>query len=148
MFPTVDLLTTKAFKKLKSLYKNVSSRNIKELFENDGERFAKYSIKTENILFDYSKNNIDEETLTTLIELANECGLPAAIEALFTGQKINKTEDRAVLHTALRNQTEDNILVDGYNIMQDVQAAKLHMLQFCKDVHNGVWKGYTGKKIK
>ena len=148
MFPSVKINETSAWKKLQALYNLKKSITIKDLFAKDKNRFNKYSIQTENILFDFSKNNIDEEILASLIELANECGLQEAITAMFAAEKINKTEDRAVLHTALRNFSGKPVMLDGRDIMPDVNMVLEQMKTFCINLHNGNWKGYTGKKIK
>src|ERR1700712_1289170 len=103
MFPSVDTKTTTAWQALQADFDKKKDSPIKALFKNDPDRFRKYSIQGENILFDFSKNNIDDGTLKLLLNLAEECGLKEATEAMFSGEKINHTEDRAVLHTALRN---------------------------------------------
>ena len=121
---------------------------MKDLFFNDPERFAEFSIQFEDILFDYSKNIITQNTVEVLLELAEECQLKIAIEAMFTGEKINQTEGRAVLHTALRNYSGAQVEVDGINIMPDVIAVQAQMKSFCDRLHNGDWRGHTGKKIK
>ena len=148
MFPSVNIVETNAWKKLQANFEKKKDTAIKDLFANDANRFDKYSIQLENILFDFSKNNIDEETLGLLIELANECGLRDGIDAMFAAEKINKTEDRAVLHTALRNCSGKPVLLDGKDVMPDIQAVLLQMKTFCNNLHNGTWRGYTNKKIK
>ncbi len=148
MFPSIKITETNAWQKLQAHFDANNLVHLKQLFANDNNRFAKYSVQSENILFDFSKNNIDESTLALLVELANECGLKDAIDAMFAGEKINKTEDRAVLHTALRNFNGNPILLDGKDIMPDIQMVLEQMKAFCKNLHNGNWKGYTGKKIK
>jgi glucose-6-phosphate isomerase len=148
MFPSVNLVETSAWKKLEANFEKEKSITIKNLFADDANRFSKYSLQTENILFDFSKNNIDEETLGLLIDLANECGLKDAVDAMFGAEKINKTEDRAVLHTALRNFSGMPVMLDGKDVMPDIQAVLAQMKSFCNNLHNGTWKGYTGKKIK
>ncbi|MEQ1553790.1 MAG: glucose-6-phosphate isomerase [Ferruginibacter sp.] len=148
MLPQVNPKETLAWKKLETNYNNKKDISIKSLFENDTNRFSKFSIQTENILFDYSKNNVDDETINLLIQLANECGLKDAINAMFAAEKINKTEDRAVLHTALRNFSNKPVLQNGKDVMPNIQAVLAQMKNFCNNVHNGTWKGYTNKKIK
>ncbi len=148
MFPSVNLKDTTAWKSLVSDFENKKNVQIKSLFAADVERFNKYTIQSEHILFDFSKNNIDDETLMLLLQLADECKLPDAIEAMFTGEKINKTEDRAVLHTALRNFSENPVLFEGEDMMPAIKAVLSQMKEFCSKIHSGNWKGYTGKKIK
>ncbi len=148
MFPSVKTNETNAWKKLEAAYSAKKQTHIKDLFATDANRFINYSIQTENILFDFSKNNIDAETLQLLIDLANECGLKDGIDAMFAAEKINKTEDRAVLHTALRNFSGAPVMLDGKDVMPDIQAVLQQMKTFCTNLHNGTWKGYSGKKIK
>jgi glucose-6-phosphate isomerase len=148
MFPSINTKDTTAWKKLEEDFEKKKSISIKNLFANDAYRFSKFSIQTENILFDFSKNNIDEETLGLLIDLANECGLKDGINAMFAAEKINKTEDRAVLHTALRNFSGKSVILDSKDVMPEIKAVLAQMRIFCNNLHNGTWKGYTGKKIK
>ena len=148
MFPSVNTTNTNSWKNLLSNYEKKKNITIKELFENDGERFQKYAIQSADILFDFSKNNIDEETLSLLLSLADDCKLKEAIDAMFSAEKINKTEDRAVLHTALRNFSGKPVMLDGKDIMPDVNGVLAQMKKFCDDLHSGKWKGYSGKKIK
>ena len=121
---------------------------MKDLFAADAERFHKFSIASDQLVFDYSKNIITDTTLQLLTQLANECQLPAAIKAMFSGEKINETEGRAVLHTALRNFDGSEVMVDGKDIMADVKKVLTQMEKFCAGVHTGEWKGYSGKSIK
>lgn len=121
---------------------------LKTLFETDHNRFNKFSIRQGDIHFDYSKNLISEETMALLLQLAQECRLPEAVAAMFAGEKINATEGRAVLHTALRNFSGKPVITDGKDVMPEVQAVQQQMKSFCNNIHTGAWKGYTGKKIK
>lgn len=122
--------------------------NIPQLFAEDANRFDKYHLNFEQqILVDFSKNAINQKTLELLRQLANECGLASATEAMFSGQKINRTENRAVLHTALRNRSNTPVLVDGKDVMPEVNAVLAKMKDFCERVISGSWKGYTGKAI-
>lgn len=122
--------------------------NIPQLFAEDANRFDKYHLNFEQqILVDFSKNAINQKTLALLRQLANECGLASATEAMFSGQKINRTENRAVLHTALRNRSNTPVLVDGKDVMPEVNAVLAKMKDFCERVISGSWKGYTGKAI-
>ncbi|WP_448907207.1 glucose-6-phosphate isomerase [Haemophilus parahaemolyticus] len=121
---------------------------IPQLFAENPNRFEQYSLNfTDQILVDYSKNAINEKTLGLLRQLASECGLASATEAMFTGQKINRTENRAVLHTALRNRSNTPVLVDSKDVMPEVNAVLAKMKDFCERVISGEWKGYTGKAI-
>src|SRR5690606_4262481 len=120
---------------------------LKELFTHL-KRFDQYSIRWNDILVDFSKNRIDEETLASLLALADETGLNEGIEAMFAGEPINKTEGRAVLHTALRNRSNSPIIVDGKDVMPEVYQVLAQMKQFCEDIASGNWKGYTGKPIR
>lgn len=120
---------------------------MRELFSDDPERFLKLHTNFEDILVDYSKNLITEETIKDLIELADEVELKDAIMAMFNGVKINQTEDRAVLHVALRNRTNTPMLSDGEDVMPDVNRALEQMKQFSTRLMDGSWKGFTGKSI-
>ncbi len=148
MLPTINPTETAAWKKLTAHYAEMKSVRMKTLFDKDPARFDKMSIRFNELLFDYSKNIITGETKDQLLELANECKLKPAIEAMFSGEKINGTEQRAVLHTALRSFSDDPIKVDGADIMPEIKKVRQQMKVFCDKVHRGEWKGYTGKKIK
>ncbi|MFC4261589.1 glucose-6-phosphate isomerase [Ferruginibacter yonginensis] len=148
MFPSINPTNTAAWQQLTDLYNSQKNNTIKSLFDANEKRFQQYSIKDGNILFDFSKNNIDEKILSSLLALANECGLKDAISAMFEALKINKTENRAVLHTALRNFSGKPVVLDGEDVMPAIKAVQQQMKQFCDDVHSGNWKGFTNKKIK
>jgi len=135
------------WKKLSEHYNKTSSLQMRDQFKQDPNRFSKFSVSFHNILLDYSKNRITEETLPLLIQLAEEANLKKNIEAMFTGEKINNTEKRAVLHTALRNRSNTPVIVDGENVMPRVNAVLDKMKKFCEEVRSGNWKGYTGKSI-
>ncbi|GAB2992177.1 glucose-6-phosphate isomerase [uncultured Cyclobacterium sp.] len=122
--------------------------DIKSLFEEDPNRFRKYSVRFKDILLDYSKNGINEKIFSSLIDLANQTNLKEAIEDMFSGKPINATEGRAVLHTALRNRSNDPVYVDGKDVMPDVNEVLEKMKVFSEKVSKGVWKGYTGKPIE
>ncbi|RLV61443.1 glucose-6-phosphate isomerase [Parashewanella curva] len=124
-----------------------SIKHMRELFKEDPQRFEKMSLKSCGFLFDYSKNRLDDKALELLIELANSANLPAKIKAMFAGEAINTTENRAVLHTALRADSNADIRVNGENIVPEVQQTLAKMEQFVADVHQGTWKGHTGKTI-
>lgn len=138
---------TPAWQKLAKLKQDKKELTLKKLFENP-QRFDRYSIKWEDILVDFSKNRIDEEIFETLIALADQTALKEGIASMFTGQPINQTEGRAVLHTALRNRSNSPIIVDGKDVMPEVNQVLAQMKQFCEDITSGSWKGYTGKAIR
>jgi glucose-6-phosphate isomerase len=148
MFPNINPTETKAWQALQAAYNNKKNDSIKSLFENNSNRFSNFSIDSNEILFDFSKNNIDEETLALLLNLAEECKLNDAIKAMFSGEKINKTEDRAVLHTALRNFSAKEIMLDGKNIKPDIDTVSAQMKTFCAKFENDEWKGFSNKTIK
>ncbi|QEH08896.1 glucose-6-phosphate isomerase [Histophilus somni] len=139
---------TNAWKALEQHQKDLNQVTIQQLFEQEPTRFNDYSLKfAEQILVDYSKNNINQQTLSLLRQLAKECALNEATEAMFNGEKINRTENRAVLHTALRNCANTPVYVDGKDVMPEVNAVLAKMKSFCQRVISGDWKGYTGKAI-
>src|SRR5690606_9629212 len=133
--------------KLEMIFLTMQATHMRELFEEDPDRFNKFSLQHEDILVDYSKNLVNEETMNTLIELANECELSDAISAMFRGERINRTEDRSVLHIALRNRSNTPILVDGNDVMPEVNRVLQQMKDFSTRLLSGDWKGYTGKRI-
>lgn len=147
MLPRVDFTTTQAFSYLADHYISINEKNLKELFQEDPQRFEKFSLYLKDILFDYSKNRIDEQTMALLVQLARECKLEDAIKAMFDGEKINETEGRQVLHTALRNQSDKAVLVDGEDVMPSVREVLQRMKSFSQRVISGEWKGYSGKEI-
>lgn len=148
MFPSVYPAGTKAWQALKNHQQQASAIHLRELFKQDPQRFNKFSLTLNDILFDYSKNLITTETVKLLVDLANECKLKDAIEAMFNGEKINRTENRAVLHTALRNCFDKPVMADGKDVMPEIRQVLEQMKKFSKAVHSGEWKGYSGKKIK
>ncbi len=148
MLKDINPTKTAAWQALSEHFAQTKGRTIQELFAADPERFKKFSLSLgDDLLVDFSKNIIDEKTLSLLLDLARECDVPADIEAMFTGEKINRTEDRAVLHTALRNFSGQPVYVDGCDVMPDVQKVLAKMKGFCEKVISGEWKGYTGKEI-
>lgn len=147
MLPNIDFTSTEAYRKLVARYEILKDKNIKDLFQEDPYRFEKYSVLLDDLLFDYSKNRLDEETFSLLIQLAQECRLEEAIDAMFSGKKINVTEGRPVLHTALRNQTSHPIYVDGEDVMPKVRKVLAHMKDFVSRILSGEWKGYKGDTI-
>lgn len=146
-FSNIAFSKTKAYQDLLQDRQRLSQTHLISLFQKDANRQSKYNILDQDILLDFSKNIIDEITLAHLIDLANECHLSDAIQAQFSGSKINQTEDRAVLHTALRAKASHSIFVDGENIIPKIQAVKSHMREFTNQIISGDWKGYTGKEI-
>src|SRR5688500_18969881 len=148
MLKNIAPTTTNAWQKLQAHFSHIQPQNLRDLFANDPERFQKLSLQFEDFLFDLSKNRITDETLDLLVNLAEEMELPAAIESMFRGEKINVTEDRAVLHTALRNFTDNELLLGGEDILQDVRQVQQQMKTFCDKIHDGTLKGYTGKPFK
>ncbi len=147
MLPKINPTSTESWQKLISHHKDISHTPIKDLFATDKDRFEKFSLKFEDILLDYSKNLITDETLKILIGLANDCGLKKAIEEMFNGEKINETENRSVLHTALRNRSNSTVLYNGKDVMPEINAVLNKMKNFCDRIISGEWKGYTGKAI-
>lgn len=147
MLKTVPFDQLAAYKKLKTHHKTIAQKHLKSLFEEDADRHKKFSIRFGDILLDYSKNRITTRTRSYLVQLAEEAGLADAIEQMFTGEKINATEGRSVLHVALRNRSNEPILSDGKDVMPDVNAVLAKMKEFSGKVRSGGWKGYSGKEI-
>ncbi len=147
MFPKIDPVFTESWKKLDRHYQQMQSLHMKDFFSNDPDRFKKFSLRFEDILLDFSKNRITDETCDLLVALAKECKLKEAIEAMYSGEKINFTENRSVLHVALRNQSDAPVKVDGKDVMPDVNRVLDQMKEFSEQVISGKWKGYTGKSI-
>lgn len=143
----IDPTQTASWEKLNQLAVAHKNLQIKDLFT-DSSRFENFSIRFEDLLVDYSKNRLDTETKKALLDLANEVGLKDAIEAMFTGKKINGTEGRAVLHTALRNRSNEPVMVDGDDVMPEVNQVLAQMKAFADQISSGTWLGYTGKPIK
>lgn len=143
-----DRQTLASWKKLQQLALDKKSQHMNTLFANDSQRFEKFSIELPNLLLDYSKNLIDDETLDSLLALAEETGVCEWRSKMFAGAKINKTEERAVLHTALRRQnTDEPLILDGENITEQVQQQLEKMAGFVNEVRQGDWLGYSGKRI-
>ena len=148
MLPKINPTNTTAWNSLQEHFSEMKSVHIRELFKADPDRFSKYSISNRDIVFDYSKNIISEKTIQLLLQLANECKLKDGIDAMFNGEKINETESRAVLHTALRNLSPEPVFAEGKDVMPEVRKVLKQMKNFCNRVHDGRWRGYTGKRIK
>lgn len=147
MLPKIDFTSTSAYQYLTDHFISINETSLKQLFAQDGERFKKFSILFEDILVDYSKNRVDDTTMALLIQLAKECKLDEAIKAMYSGEVINQTEGRPVLHIALRNQSNQPILVEGKDVMPDVNAVLAKMEKFSNSIISEEWKGYTGKPI-
>lgn len=147
MLKRVNPLGTASWQKLVEHREAVKGRHMRELFAADPGRFGKFSLRFEDILVDYSKNLIDGDTLGLLFGLAREAGLPEAIGMMFSGESINETENRAVLHVALRNRSNTPIRVGGEDVMPGVNAVLGKMEDFSRRVISGEWKGYTGRPV-
>ncbi|SHF97007.1 glucose-6-phosphate isomerase [Flavobacterium segetis] len=144
---TINPTTTSAWKNLESHFAEIQDLSIKDLFQNDSERVEKLHIKWNDFLLDYSKNKIDTKTVQLLIELADQIGLKKAITDYFDGAIINQTENRAVLHTALRAEESAVVAVNGFNVIPEIYEVKRKMEQFTNEVISGGRKGFTGKSF-
>ncbi|WP_411728299.1 glucose-6-phosphate isomerase [Methyloglobulus sp.] len=142
-----SLTTAKAWIALQEHYQQIQHYSMRDAFEQDKDRFDKFSLHLNDILFDFSKNRITEQTLPLLTDLARFVQLEAKIQAMFSGVEINTTEHRAVLHTALRNRSNRPIYVDGQDVMPEINKVLAKMRSFCQRVRSGEWKGYTDKTI-
>lgn len=138
---------TPAWQALGQHYAQIKDLHMRALFAQDPSRFERFSVQFKDILFDYSKNRVTGETMRLLLNLAEEAGLPTWIEAMFSGEKINNTEGRAVLHTALRNQSDTPVFVDGTDVMPEIRRVLSRMRRFSENVRSGEWRGFTGKPI-
>jgi glucose-6-phosphate isomerase len=143
-----SLLELPSWRALKQHSKEISKTTLRELFDNDPQRGTRYNAEAVGIFLDYSKNRVTDETLKLLVELAEQRGLKQHIEAMFRGDKINITENRAVLHIALRAPEGESILVDGNDVVPEVHAVLDKMAAFSDKVRSGAWKGHTGKRIR
>ena len=148
MLEKINPTQTKAWKSLSDQYQKMKSVQMKDLFAADPARFDNFSQSFEGMLVDYSKNIIDDETFRLLLELAEGSGLGAAISAMFAGQPINETENRSVLHIALRNRSNQPVYSEGQDVMPAVNAVLNQVEEFSEAIISGSWKGYTGKPIK
>ena len=140
----VDLPAWQALQKHR---RKMAKVHMRDLFARDPQRFERFSLRVGDILFDYSKNRVTQETMRLLVDLARQANLPDKMEAMFTGLRYNNTENRAVLHVALRNRSNRPIRVDGKDVMPEVNAVLAKMRAFSEAVRSGAWKGYTGKPI-
>src|SRR6187397_1102975 len=150
--PKIQRRTTlprrQAWKALQAHYKSMQATHLRTMFADDPQRGSRMSVEAIGVFLDYSKNRITDETIRLLVQLAEESGLREGIEAMFRGEKINVTENRAVLHVALRAPREASIMVDGENVVPKVHAVMDRTAAFSQRVRSGEWKGYTGKPIR
>ncbi|MBC8109585.1 MAG: glucose-6-phosphate isomerase, partial [Verrucomicrobia bacterium] len=146
-FPKVNPTSTQAWQQLQHHTIQLQDSQIKNLFAEDPQRFEKFSLRFQDMLVDFSKNLITDQTKQLLLDLAKECKIQEATEAMFSGEKINETENRAVLHTALRNRSHKPVLFEGKDVMPEVNAVLEKMKEFSEKVISGTWKGYSGKAI-
>lgn len=142
-----SLTTAKAWIALQEHYQQIQHYSMRDAFGQDQDRFNKFSLHLNDILFDFSKNRITEQTLPLLTDLARFAQLETKIQAMFSGVAINTTEHRAVLHTALRNRSNRPVYVDGQDVMPEINQVLAKMRSFCHRIRSGEWKGYTGKAI-
>jgi glucose-6-phosphate isomerase len=142
-----QLTESRAWKALQNHRREMDGVHIRALFDREPNRFEAFSLRLEDLLFDYSKHRITPETMQLLFDLARQADLPGWTERMFSGERINITEDRPVLHVALRNQSSRPILVDGQDVMPEVRRVLAKMRRFSESVRSGAWKGYTGKAI-
>src|SRR5260370_14725154 len=136
------------WKALQAHYQQIQGKHLKQLFADDPARCERFTVETGGIFLDYSKNRITDETLKLLIQLAEDSGMRARIDAMFRGEKINITENHAVLHVALRAPKSESIVVDGENVVPAVHTVLDKMAAFADRVRSGAWKGHTGKRIR
>lgn len=148
MLQSINPTQTKSWSQLSAHFGEMTNKHLKQLFFEDPDRFQKFSLQFNDILIDYSKNRITDETLGLLLKLAEECQLKNAIDSMFSGEAINQTEGRSVLHTALRNQSNKPVNVDNKDVMPEVRNALAKMKAFSDKVTAGKWLGYTGKPVK
>ena len=148
MLPKINPTNTAGWRALQEHFSEMKNVHMRDLFKQDPDRFSKYSITNRDIVFDHSKNIINNKTIQLLLQLADECKLKDGIDAMFNGEKINETEGRAVLHTALRNLSTEPVFAEGTDVMPEVRKVLKQMKNFCNRIHDGRWRGYTGKRIK
>ncbi len=147
MLPKINPTRTTAWQKLATHHQQTKTRHIRDLFAENDQRFGQFSLRFEDMLVDFSKNNTSQDTKTLLLQLAHETQLEAAIAAMFAGEAINETEGRAVLHTALRNRADTPVLVAGQDVMPEINAVLERMEVFSNKIISGQWRGYTGRAI-
>jgi len=148
MFPKINPTETDTWQQLKGHHNEMKNVSMKDMFHEDADRFSKFSATLDEIVFDYSKNRINDKTLGLLLRLAEQCKVKEAIEAMFNGDKINETENRSVLHVALRNFSKEPMYSEGKDVMPQVKKVLRQMKNFCDKIHSGEWRGYSGKKIR
>ena len=148
MFPTINPTKTKAWKQLLKHSEEAKTWNMRQLFSEDGKRASNFSLQHGDIYFDFSKNLINSSTMQNLLTLAEQTDVKSAVKAMFSGEAINQTEGRSVLHIALRNFGKQPVKSNRKDVMPDVKAVQQKMKSFCEAVHSGKHVGYTGKKIK
>jgi glucose-6-phosphate isomerase len=142
------LTNRQIWKALGTHYESIRNVHLRTLFEDDPKRGERFTLEAAGLFLDYSKNRITDETVALLCQLARECGLGSRIEAMFRGDKINVTEDRPVLHVALRMPRSKSMVVDGRDVIVDVHAVLDKMADFSERVRSGAWKGHTGNRIR
>ena len=140
--------SSSAWQSLAAHFQQAKGLHLRDLFRDDPGRADRYALEAGDLFLDYSKNRVTDETLGQLLQLADHAGLRDAIDAMFAGEKINGTENRSVLHVALRNRSPRPILVDGADVMPAVNDVLARMAAFADRVRSGEWKGYTGKRIR
>ena len=145
---SLPLTQRPAWKALEEHFQQIQNTHLRSLFADDATRGERFTLDAIGIYFDYSKNRVTDETLRLLLQLAEASGLRQRIDAMFSGEKINVTEQRAVLHVALRAPADQSIVVDGENVVPQVHAVLDKMATFSNRVRSGEWKGYTGKRIR
>jgi glucose-6-phosphate isomerase len=148
MFPKINPTETDSWRQLKEHYEEMKDLSMKNLFREEADRFSKFSTSIDDIVFDYSKNRINDRTIGLLLKLAEECKVKEAIEGMFNGDKINETENRSVLHVALRNFSKEPMYSEGKDVMPQVKKVLRQMKSFCDKIHSGEWRGYSGKRIR
>jgi len=148
MLKSVDPTGTKSWADLKEHYQNVKTAEMKHLFEKNPDRAKQLSVEFDDLLFDFSKNRITSETIGLLIQLAEQCGVKEGIKAMFSGLRINQTENRAVFHTALRSLDQSEVILEGENVKPLIDRELMKVKDFSEDVISGKFKGFTGKKIE
>ncbi|HUN89428.1 MAG TPA: hypothetical protein VMU28_11585, partial [Terriglobales bacterium] len=146
--PSVSLTSRPAWKNLESHFDKIKDVHLRRLFADDPKRGERLAVEAEGLYLDYSKNRITDETIRLLLKLAEESGLRQRIDAMFRGEKINVTENRAVLHVALRAPRDAVINVDGKNVVPEVHEVLDRMSKFANRIRSGDWKGHTGKRIR
>ena len=148
MLPTVNPTTTQAWSSLLQHYEEIKNVSMRDLFSNDADRYTNFSLRFDDIFFDYSKNIISKKTMQLLLQLADECKVKEGINAMFSGGIINGTEKRSVLHTALRNFSGEPVFAEGNDVMPEIKKVLGKMKTFTGKVHSGKHRGYSGKRIK